>query len=433
MPSLESASGSSLAAGSGISRATSLDSPIADVPKPPLNLRTFIDLLSREGCLKRISHTVDWKFEVGDITRTTEGPLLFENIKDYPGLRLFTNGLRSPSSMAVALGFHPSQAWNSVIREIRWKAAAPLAPIVLESGPVLENVVEGEDIDFLKFPIPHWSRYDAGRYIGTWHINVTRDPETGSRNLGVYRMQVVGRNQATVSTYANSHLTLHFAKAEKKGQPLEMAVVIGAAEPLIIAAAAAYPGGSDEYNLAGALEGEAVRLIRCKTVDLEVPAESEIVIEGVIKPGVRVQDGPFFDYAGKPTTNPNAFLFEATRLSFRNDPIFRGTAIGHPAAEDQQLFWLLAELGLFDFHSSRPKHWVQSALIHRRLFRAFQTVGRATMPPFLSRTLKRFAHQASSRESEKKSFTTSLSCVEHRVVASPESDSHALQASTSMD
>lgn len=347
-----------------------------------MNFRGFIEQLSHEGCLKRITRLVDWKIELGEITRSHALPLLFENIKDYPGLRVFTNGLSSTSSMALALGLGPQSNWKSVVAESRRRIATPRKPVMVDWGPVMETVQEGEEIDLLKFPIPQWSKYDSGRYIGTWHVNVTRDPETGSRNLGVYRMQVLGRNQTTVSTYPNSHLFHHLAKAEKIGRPLEMAVVIGAAEPVVMAAGAAYPPGYDEYDLAGSLAGEGIRLIRCKRVNLEVPAEAEIVIEGTVKPGVRAQDGPYFDYAGKPTTNPGALVFEASRLMFRKEPIFRGAAVGHVGAEDQQLFSLLAELDLFDFHDSRPRHQVQTRLIRGRLFRLFQLIGRMNAPAF---------------------------------------------------
>lgn len=356
-----------------------------------MNLRSFIDLLSREGCLKRVSGLVDWKCELGEITRASSFPLLFENIKDYPDLRVFTNGLSSLMSMALALGLPPGKNHKSILGEARRKAATPLKPVLTDSGPVLENVVEGQDIDLFKFPVPQWSKYDAGRYIGTWHANVTHDPETGSRNVGVYRMQVLSGNQTTVSTSATSHLAFQFAKAEKQGRPLEMAVVIGAPETVIMAAAAACPLGSDEYDLAGGLGGERVQLVRCQTVNAEVPAESEIVIEGFIKPGIRIQDGPYFDFAGKPTTNPSAFVFEATRLMYRNNPILRGAAVGHCAAEDQQLFSLLSELDLFDFHNSRPRHRLESRLIKSRLFRAFQLSGRIDVPAFLRNRVKQVA------------------------------------------
>ena len=350
-----------------------------------MSLRAFMDRLSQRGELKRISWSVDWKIELGEITRSHREPLLFENIRDYPGQCVFANGLGNFSSIALALGLQPEMGRRQVVEEVRRRVKAPLKPVLVETGPVMENVIEGPEVNLLDFPSPQWSRHDAGRYIGTWHANVTRDPETGSRNVGVYRMQLLGHTQATVSTTSASHLGRHFAKAERKGQPLEMAVVIGAPEPVVMAAGSGYPAGSDEYDLAGSLGGSSVPLVRCKTVDLEVPAESEIVIEGTLQPGARVHDGPYFDYAGAPTENPSAYLFDVTCVMFRNRPIFRGAAVGHTGAEDQQLFALLAEFGLFDFHDSRPRHWIQSALVERRLFGLFQSIGRAHPPDFLRR------------------------------------------------
>jgi UbiD family decarboxylase len=345
-----------------------------------MDFRNFIDALAHEGLLRRISRPVDWNLEIGEITRENQVPLLFENIKDYPGQVIFANGFNSFASVRLALGFGSAMSRHAVIREARKRINSPTLPVYTDSGPVLENVVPGPEIDFLKFPIPRWSGQDSGRYIGTWHINVTRDPDTGIRNLGVYRMQVLGPNLATVSTSPRSHLSLHVAKAGKNGKPLEMAVAIGVNELLVMAAASAYPWGSDEYELAGALEGRGVPLIRCGTVNLEVPAASEIVIEGFLEPGVRVQDGPYFDYAGKPTTNPHAYVFQATRLLHRKNPIFRGAAIGSPGAEDQQLFSVLSELKLFDFHGSRLRQRLQAGLIRHGLFKSFQFVGRVSIP-----------------------------------------------------
>ena len=339
-------------------------------------MRRFIDLLARHDQLRRVTDSVDWKYEIGEITRKSQVPVLFENVKGYADSRVFTNGLANFTAIALALGCDPRQSRGEVIRFLKRRIAHPVRPIVVENGPVLENVVEESDIDFLKLPVPQWSRLERARYIGTWHVNVTCDPETGVRNLGIYRMQVLSRNRATVSTSDGSHLSAHFAKAKKQGRPLEMAVVIGASEPIIVAAAAACPYGLDEYELAGSLSGAPVGLISCKTVALQIPANSEIVIEGILLPRERAVDGPYFDYAGKSNTNPSAYVFEATRLMFRNEPIFRGATIGHPGAEDQQLFSVLSELGLFDFHGSRARHAVQASLIKKRLFRVFQLAGR---------------------------------------------------------
>lgn len=340
------------------------------------NLRGFIALLDNSGLLVRIRDEVDWKFEIGRITRTIRKPLLFENIKRYPGHRVFTNGLCDPACIALALGLDPGANRKTAIEEARKRIAVPVKAKCVEKGPVRENIIPAEDLDLYKLPIPHWSELDAGRYLGTWHINVTNDPETGCRNVGVYRMQVLNAKQATVSTSPRSHLAQHFAKSEKLGRPLPMAVAIGVGEAVIMAAGSACREGVDEYELAGSLQQKPVQLLTSRETKLEVPASSEIVVEGLIQPGVRVQDGPYFDYTGEPNINPAAFLFEANQIMFRHSPVFRGTSIGTPGAEDHQLFAFLAELGLVDFHGSRLKKLVQNILLKRRLFRTFQFSGK---------------------------------------------------------
>jgi 4-hydroxy-3-polyprenylbenzoate decarboxylase len=215
--------------------------------------------------------------------------------------------------------------------------------------------------------------------LGTWHINVTNDSETQQRNVGVYRMQLLDAKRATVSTSPQSHLGMQVAKAEQSGTVLPMAVAIGVPETTVMAAAASF-NGADEYALAGALQQEPLKLVKCSTVDLEVPACSEIVVEGFIQPGERAQDGPYLDYAGVPNTNSCAFVFEATALSYRDNPVFRGTSIGQPGAEDHQLFAALADVGLLDFHGRRIKQKVQNFLLRRRSFQTFQLVGRLSNP-----------------------------------------------------
>lgn len=348
----------------------------AEVADETVDLREFIGLLASTGRLARVTRPVDWKYELGQVTRETRTPLLFENIKDYPGYRVFTNGLSDISCISSALGLDAQTNCRELVAELKSRAQFPLGPVFVETSPVLENVVLERAIDFLQFPIPHWNRQDAGRYLGTWHINVTKDLDTGKRNVGVYRMQVLGLNQATLSVSSKSHLAQHFAKAEREGRPLEMAVAIGVPESVMIAASASYPAGCDEYELAGALQRHPVALMHCQTVKLEVPTHSEIVIEGEIKPNVRVQDGPFLDYTGRTNTNPNALLFEARRLMFRNHPIFRGTAVGIAGGEDHQLFAVLSELGLLDFHGQRLRQFIQNHLLRKHCFRAFQWAGK---------------------------------------------------------
>jgi len=339
-------------------------------------LRDFIRALDERGELKRVHTEVDWKYEIGAITREAKTPLLFENIKDYPKSRLFTNGLASYSSLALALGIQDRKVrFGELVEAARSSFKNPIDPVLVKDSTVTENRTT-RGIDLTVLPVPWWNEIDAGRYIGTWHLNISCDPETGSRNIGVYRMQIIAPNKTTLSVSPKSHLALQIKKAEKRDEALPMAVAIGVDERLIISAASAPAYGIDEYSLAGGLAGKPVELIQCATQPLEVPADSEIVIEGFIKPGIRVQDGPFLDYAGIPSTNPNAHLFEATALLFRNDFIFRGTAVGQPGAEDHQLYSVLSHLGLADFHGSSIRRSMQTFLLRRRAFRLFQLTGR---------------------------------------------------------
>lgn len=340
-----------------------------------MNLRDFIDHLERHSQLHRVVQPVDWKYELGYMTRRSQVPLLFENIKDYPGHCVFTNGLIRQENIALALGI----AWagsRKLIEELRRRAARPVPATRVSSSPVFDHSVEESKINLLALPVPHWNEVDAGRYLGTWHLNISRDPEDRTYNLGVYRMQVLGPRLATISTSSKSHLGIHFLKAEAKGRPLETAVAIGVSEFLVMAAGSGYPCGRDEYELAGGLQKKSVNLVKCRSVDLEAPADTEILIEGFIRPGQRVVDGPYFDYAGKATCNSQAFVFEATHMSYRDRPIFRGAVVGHPGAEDLQVFSVLAKIGLFDFHGSRAKRALQSLLLREHLFRGFQWVGR---------------------------------------------------------
>jgi 4-hydroxy-3-polyprenylbenzoate decarboxylase len=333
----------------------------------PTSLRDFIQAVSTAGCLTRVREATHWKCDLGKITRESKTPLLFENIEDYPDRRVFTNGLCNISLIGLALGLKSGVSREELLAVVRQRIANPVQPAAAAAGPVLENIIQESEINFAALPIPQWNALDAGRYLGTWHINVTKDPETGVRNIGVYRMQLLSSKWATVSTSPGSHLAQHLAKAEQDGRALPMAVAIGVSEAVVMAAAAACPYGMDEYELAGGLQQRSVELVQCQTVNLEVPANSEIVIEGWIHPHLRVQDGPFFDYTGTVNTNPNAFVFEATRLLFRNDLIFRGASIGMPGAEDHQLFAILAEVKLLDFHGSNIKKRVQDMLLKQRL------------------------------------------------------------------
>ena len=355
---------------------------LTDLATPSVNccanmeLHQFIARLEEHGRLRRIDAEIRCKLELGAVAREHSGPIFFENIHGYPGTSIFTNGLSDIQCVAIALNIAADSSAPAILREIKHRASGCIQPTCVSSGQWAENTLRGDAVDLFELPVPQWHPSDGGPYLGTWHINVTNDPETGDRNVGVYRMQLLGPRAVTVSTAPKSHLAIQMAKAERRGQPLEMAVAIGVPESVVMAASAACPYGRDEYELAGALEGDRILITPCQTTALQVPASAEIVIEGTIKPGVRVSDGPYFDYAGTVNKNPNAFLFEVNSLSFRNHPIFRGTSVGRPGAEDHQLFAVLAASDLLDFHGRPSKQAAQNLLVRHRLFKSFQFVGR---------------------------------------------------------
>lgn len=337
-----------------------------------MKFREFIDLLDEKGYLRKIDHCVNWKYEIGQIARSCKSrPLLFENISDYHGCRLFTGGLSRIEFMAINMGMKLPVSRNILAKQIVARLRNPIVP--LHSSNCFQNYTKKtKNINLNELPVPWWNQLDGGRYIGTWHLNITHDPFTGKRNAGIYRMQIIDKNLTTVSVSSNSHLAKHFNNAEKMGRDLEMAVAIGVDEVQIIAAAAAVPYGYDEFSFAGALQQKPVMLQHCEMVNIEVPIESEYVLEGKIKKGVRVKDGPFMDYSGRPGVNPAAYLFEVNGVFIRKDAIFRGMAVGEPGAEDHLLFSLLSSSDLVDFHGSSARQLVQNIFLKHRMFSLFQ-------------------------------------------------------------
>jgi 4-hydroxy-3-polyprenylbenzoate decarboxylase len=189
-------------------------------------------------------------------------------------------------------------------------------------------------------------------------------------------MQVIDSRHATVSVSAYSHLQRHLSVARCRGEGLPMAVAIGVAEAVVMAGAAALPYGVNELAFAGALQGRPLLLAPCETIPCLVPVDSQYIIEGHIHPRERVCDGPFFDYTGRPSVNPSAYLFEVSAIRHRPNPVFRGAAIGLPGAEDHELYSYLAGCNLVDFHGNRLRNRLQRHLFAARSFRLLQLSGR---------------------------------------------------------
>lgn len=305
-----------------------------------IDLRQWIDILEREGEIKRITTQVNWDREIGTISRKVlerEGPaVLFENIKDHTttrGRKVFTGGIGTRKRLALALGF-PKDATNSeIVQYVMRKNQERIPPVLVPTGPVKENIILGNDIDLLEFPVPKWHYLEGGRYINTYACIVTKDPDSGIQNVGIYRGMVGKKNTIpTLLIKGGQHWGQHFAKYAERGEKMPVACVIGWDPIMGFLAGSPLPVNVCEFDVLGAYRDEAVPVVKCETVDLEVPASAEMVIEGLIDPNPASYEteGPFAEFTGYvsdiPTLRPT---IEVTCVTHRNDPILRGTQEGN--------------------------------------------------------------------------------------------------------
>lgn len=319
------------------------------------DLRDWISYLEMEGQLKRITAQVDWNEELGAIVRkvsSKEGPaLLFENIKGYQKAdgvmctRLFTNGLGSRSRVALALGLPPEVDYRAITVDLKERFKSRIEPKTVDSGPVKENILKGDDIDLFQFPVPRWNAFDGGRYINTNGSVVTMDPDTKLMNVGLYRGMIGTKKTIPVLLIASQHWGYHFAKYKERGEEMPVAVVYGWDPTLLIASTASLTHhGYSEYDVIGALRQEPVELVKCETSNLWVPASAEIVVEGRISPDPATfeMEGPFAEYVGYygGQARPK-HVIRVECITHRNNPIFRGGLEGStPGKWAEPSYWM---------------------------------------------------------------------------------------------
>lgn len=298
------------------------------------DLREFIKEADDLGQVKVIEGA-DWNVEIGTITELSQCKpdqplLLFDRIKGYPaGYRTATNFLNNFKLIALAYGLPLEargldlvKAWRERVRE----DFTLLAPVEVKGGPIEENVKTGKDIDLWKFPAPKWHEFDGGRYIGTGDVVITKDPDTGWVNLGVFRIQVHDKTIANVHIEPGRHTDVIRQKYWAKGQGCPVAVVCGGDPRLFAMAGPIAPWGVSEYDYAGWLRKKPVEVIKGKTVDLPIPAMSEIVLEGEMgPPGLDDRiEGPFGEGKGYYDGGLSEPVMKVTCVMHRNDPIILG-------------------------------------------------------------------------------------------------------------
>jgi 4-hydroxy-3-polyprenylbenzoate decarboxylase len=310
-------------------------------------------MLEREDEFRRVRAEVDPHLEITEITdRVVKGSgpaLLFENVKgsDHP---LLINQFGTERRMCLAFGatsldavarkledvleMQPPQGLVEKVRGLaKLKSIADSLPKSVRSGPAHEIVLEGDDVDLGLLPIQTCWPGDAAPFI-TLPAVITKDPRDGTRNVGMYRMQVLGPRETLMHWQLHKDGRMDYMATDGR---LEVAVALGLDPVTAYTASAPLPKHIDELMLAGFLRGEPVELVRCRTIGLEVPANAEIVLEGYVQRGEEAPEGPFGDHTGYYTGVEQFPVFHITAMTMRRDAIYPSIVVGKPPAEDAWL------------------------------------------------------------------------------------------------
>jgi len=332
------------------------------------DLRDFIALLEEKGELKRIKTEVDPYLEVTEIcdrTLRAGGPaLLFENPKGST-IPLLGNLFGNTRRIALAMGQEdlqglrdvghllaflkeptPPKGWKDLWQNLpTWKQVLNIAPDVKKKASCQDVVINEADVDLSFLPIQTCWPGDVAPLV-TWPLVITRGPEKERQNLGIYRMQVIGRNKLIMRWLSHRGGALDFREWQLKhpGKAFPVSVAIGADPATILATVTPIPDTLSEYAFAGLLRGEKTEVVKCLTNDLQVPASAEFVLEGVIEPGEMADEGPYGDHTGYYNEVESFPVFTVTKITHRRDPIYHSTYTGRPPDEPAMLGVALNEV-----------------------------------------------------------------------------------------
>ena len=308
----------------------------------PKDLRSFLDLLQKNGELLSISEAVDPRFEVAEFLRQFDKKrgqaLLFENVKGH-SIRLAGNLVGTRKRLALAFGL-PGE--EKLLATYQRRRARKIEPQRVRTGPVKQVVVKEKGrLDLNALPIPTYHEGDGGPYI-TCGILIAKDPSSGLRSMGLHRLHIKGKTKMGIHL-SNPPISRFAAEAEKNGKPLDIAVSLGV-HPVILLASIVSSPSEDKVAIASSLLGSPIHLVKCETVDAEAPAHAEVVIEGKILPQVREMEGPFGETSGYYFSD-NSHVIEVTAITRRKDPIIQAlhptvsevSFLGGPAGEAEMI------------------------------------------------------------------------------------------------
>lgn len=302
------------------------------------DVRDYIAKCEQEGELQRIKAEVDWDLELSHIAKLNEekkGPaLLFEKVKDYTS-PVLTSTCTTPERLAIIMGMPKHTSLVEIMRGWVKKAETKIPPNLISTGPCKENKMAGEQVDLFKFPVPKFFPKDGGRYFGTAHFVVTKDPDTSWINLGTYRLQLLEKNILGTQFIKGKHADIMLKKYQALKKPMPVAVVVGCDPLLFILGAARVSAFDSEYDLAGSIRNGPIDVVKCETNDLLVPATAEIVAEGEVDADKTLPEGPFGEYTGYYSgvgTDQRNFI-KVNCVTFRNNPILMATTVGRAVTD----------------------------------------------------------------------------------------------------
>jgi 4-hydroxy-3-polyprenylbenzoate decarboxylase len=317
------------------------------------DLHDYIESLERRGELKRIKVEVDPELEITEIADRVireGGPtLLFERVKGS-NIPLVINLFGTMERTCFALGVEKPEELMTRIEELlepeiptsfidkikilpKLKKLSDFVPSIVKKAACQEIIIKGDDVDLFKLPIMKCWPLDGGRYI-TLPLVFTKDPETGKQNCGMYRMQVFDRKTTGMHWHVHKDGARHFTKAESMGIDLPCAVALGCDPAVIYSATCPLPPDIDEMLFAGFLREEPVKMVKAHSVEILVPANAEIVLEGYVKCGERRLEGPFGDHTGYYSMEDFYPVFHVTCITMRKNAIYPSTIVGKPPKED---------------------------------------------------------------------------------------------------
>jgi UbiD family decarboxylase len=328
--------------------------------RPIQDLREWLERVEALGELVRVREPVSRDEEMSAIgylvAKQQPSPaVLFECASGFEesalGARLLWNIL-GPSRRRIALTLEepPDTPAVELIRRVKDKLKRRIAPREVQEAPIYEHTLTGKDIDLERLPIPrHWP-LDGGRYAGTADVVITRDPDSGYLNLGTYRMMLHGKAQVGLYLSPGKDARLHITRAWEKGEAIPVAAAWGIDPLFMLVGSQTFPKNVSEYEFAGGIKGEAIPVVRGKTTDLLLPANAELVIEGIVRPNSVKAEGPFGEfpgYYGRPEAG--APLVEVTALHYRSQPILTNALMAdYPSCEQSGFFSIIRSAKIWD-------------------------------------------------------------------------------------